>query len=116
MGAQVTGLVPVHTPAWQVSVVVQPFPSPHADPFAFGGSEQTPVTVSHTPGSWHWPDAVQTTGLPPVQTPAWQTSVCVQAFPSSHAAVLFVYMQPVAESHVSVVHTLPSLQTAAAPA
>jgi hypothetical protein len=29
---------------------------------------------------------VQTTGLAPVQTPAWHVSDCVQAFPSLHAA------------------------------
>ena len=31
---------------------------------------------------WHWSSAVQTTGLLPVQLPAWQLSVCVQASPS----------------------------------
>jgi hypothetical protein len=40
----------------------------------------------------------------------------VHAFPSLHAAVLFVNTQPVAGLHVSVVHALLSLQTTAAPA
>jgi hypothetical protein len=50
---QTTGLAPVHTPAWQMSVCVQAFPSEHELPFAFTGFEQTPFAGSHTPGSWH---------------------------------------------------------------
>jgi hypothetical protein len=34
------------------------------------------------PATWHWSDAEQTTGLPPVQTPPWQVSLCVQTLPS----------------------------------
>jgi hypothetical protein len=34
---------------------------------------------------WHWSEAVQITGFAPVQTPAWQESVCVHASLSSHA-------------------------------
>ena len=36
------------------------------------------------PASWHWSEAVQTTGLFPLQTPDWQVSTWVQASPSSH--------------------------------
>jgi hypothetical protein len=43
----------VQTPAWQASVWVHALPSSQLEPFAFGGLEQTPVAVSHTPGSWH---------------------------------------------------------------
>jgi len=82
---QTTGLAPAQRPAWQVSVCVQALPSVHAVPFALGGFEHTPVPVSHTPASWHWSEAVQTTGFAPVQVPAWQVSVCVQALPSVHA-------------------------------
>jgi hypothetical protein len=39
LAVQVTGLVPVHDPAWQVSVRVHPFPSLHAVPLAFAGFE-----------------------------------------------------------------------------
>jgi hypothetical protein len=49
--AHVTGSVPVHTPAWHVSVCVHALPSLQLVPFAFGGLEQMPVEVSHTPGS-----------------------------------------------------------------
>ena len=45
------------------------------------------------------------------QLPPPQVSPVVQALPSSQAAVLFVKTQPVAGAHVSVVQTLPSLQT-----
>jgi hypothetical protein len=40
---------PVHVPAWQVSVLVQAFPSSHAVPFGFAGFEQAPVAGSHVP-------------------------------------------------------------------
>jgi len=82
---------------------------------------------------------VQTTGFDPVQTPVWQVSVCVHAFPSLHAVPLAAFgfeqtpvdvlqvpatwhgslavqttgFEPVQTPlwHVSVcVHALPSLQ------
>jgi hypothetical protein len=37
---------------------------------------------------WHWSDAEQVTGLPPVQTPAWQLDVPVQMSLSLHALPL----------------------------
>ena len=49
----VTGLAPMHAPAWHVSTVVQPFPSLHALPSARTGFEHTPVVESHTPAAWH---------------------------------------------------------------
>ena len=69
LAVQTTGLEPVHTPAWQVSVWVQAFPSLQEVPFAFCGFEQTPVDVLQTPTSWHESLAVHTTGLEPVHTP-----------------------------------------------
>jgi hypothetical protein len=59
--AQVTGFVPLHEPAWHVSVCVQAFPSEHAVPSAAVGFEHNPVDGAHTPATWHWSDAVQTT-------------------------------------------------------
>jgi NCAIR mutase (PurE)-related protein len=76
---QTTGLAPLQTPAWQLSVWVQRLPSLQALPSVFGGLLQTPVAGAQTPTSWHWSSAVQTTGLAPLQTPAWQLSVWVQA-------------------------------------
>ena len=78
------GLAPVQTPAWHVSVAVQALLSSHALPSAFGGFVHVPVCASHCPASWHWSSAWHTTGPPPVHTPAWQASVFVHAFPSSH--------------------------------
>jgi hypothetical protein len=43
-----------------------------------------PVAGLQTPASWHASLAVQTTGAPPAQPPAWHESPCVQALPSSH--------------------------------
>jgi hypothetical protein len=51
----------------------------------------------------------------PWQTPALQRSLVVQVFPSLHAAVLFVYPQPVSLLHESLVQMFPSLQFNGAP-
>jgi hypothetical protein len=82
---QTTALPDVQVPTWQVSVEVQALPSLQAEPFGLAGLEQIPVDVLQVPTSWHWSDAVQTTGLAPVQAPAWQVSVWVQALPSLQA-------------------------------
>jgi hypothetical protein len=67
---------------------VQALPSLQVVPFAAAGFEQAPVDGLQVPAVWHWSCAVHVTGLPPVQTPAWQVSVCVQAFPSLHTVPL----------------------------
>src|SRR5438046_1392894 len=100
---QTTGLVPVHAPLSQVSVRVQASPSLHAVPLVVFGLEHRPVAVLQVPAVWHWSEAVQTTGLEPVQVPFWQVSVWVQASPSLQAVPLvmagFEHV-PVAGSHV----------------
>jgi hypothetical protein len=83
---QMTAFPPEQAPDWHVSVCVQALPSLQALPFAFRGFEQTPVAVLQVPASWHWSDAVQTTGLAPTQAPDWHVSVCVQEFESLHVA------------------------------
>src|SRR5437667_419154 len=85
---QTTGLMPVHTPLWQVSVWVQGLPSLHGAPSAFAGFEYAPLFRSQVPAMWHWSEAVQTTGLLPVHTPLSQVSVWVQASPSLQAVPL----------------------------
>ena len=81
---QTTGLPPVQTPAWQVSVRVQASPSSQAAPSILGGLEQIPVVGLQTPMSWHWSDARQTTGVPGTHWPApLQTSWPLQGLPSS---------------------------------
>ena len=81
-----TGFVPAHLPAWQVSVCVQALPSLQALPSGFAGFEHEPVAGSQVPASWHESAPPQVTGFAPVQTPLWQVSVRVQALPSLHAA------------------------------
>src|SRR5881392_157761 len=88
---QTTGLLPVQSPLWQVSVCVQALPSLHAVPLLAFGLEHWPVAVLQVPATWHWSEAVQTTGLLPVQSPLWQASVCVQALPSLHAVPLLAF-------------------------
>src|SRR5206468_761107 len=41
-----------------------------------------PLVGLHTPATWHWSRAVQSTGFDPTQAPAMQRSVCVHASPS----------------------------------
>ena len=82
LAVQATGFDPVQVPVWQLSLCVQALPSLQAVPFAFAGFEQVPVLRSQVPARWHWSPAVQTTGFAPLQAPAWQASLCVQAFPS----------------------------------
>src|SRR5438445_12765095 len=82
---QTAGVPPVHIPLSQVSVFVQALPSLQAVPSAFAGFEHVPLAGSQTPATWHWSEAVQTTGLLPVHTPLSQVSVRVQASPSLQA-------------------------------
>jgi hypothetical protein len=82
VATHVTGFDPVQVPVWHVSVCVHAFPSVHDVPSDAGGFEQAPVLGVHVPATWHWSLAVQVTGLPPVQAPLWQVSVCVHALPS----------------------------------
>jgi hypothetical protein len=100
--AHATGLLPVQTPTWQVSVCEHALPSLQLVPSDFAGVEQTPVAGMQEPAVWHWSGAAQVTGLAPVQVPVWQVSVWVQAFPSLHEAPLaFVGLEqmPVPELH-----------------
>jgi hypothetical protein len=60
--------VPLHAPAWHVSVGVQGFPSLHAAPSAFGRFTQ-PVIGLHV-ASWHWSDGVHVMTVEPLQAPA----------------------------------------------
>jgi hypothetical protein len=82
LAVHVTGLEPVQTPDWQESLFVQAFPSLQLVPFAAARFEHTPVLVLQDPATWHASLAAHVTGLEPVQTPDWQESSCVQAFPS----------------------------------
>jgi hypothetical protein len=95
--------VPVHVPAWQVSVTVQALPSSHAAPLVLLGFEQLPLAGLHVPALWHWSEGVHTTGFEPVHVPVWQVSVCVQAFVSLQLVPLGRGESP--HSPVPVLHT-----------
>src|SRR5205823_1998938 len=82
---QTFAVPPVHVPPWEVSRVVQAFPSVHALPSGLAGFEHVPVAALHVPGLWHWSGVVQTTAFPPVHVPPCQASVGLRAFPSWHA-------------------------------
>src|SRR5437879_13840203 len=51
---QTTGLLPVHTPLWQVSVWVQALPSSQVPALVLGGFEHVAVAVSEGPTGWAW--------------------------------------------------------------
>jgi hypothetical protein len=76
---------PPQMPLVHWSPVVQLLASLHEVPFGALGLLHAPVAGSHVPAMWHWSDAEQVTGLEPVQTPLWQTSVWVHALLSLHA-------------------------------
>ena len=65
--------------------------------------------------SVHTSPSSQSGAAPPTHDPPEQVSFVVQALPSSHDAVLLLFTQPEPESQVSVVQTLPSSQSGAAP-
>ena len=108
---QTTAAPGTQVPPEQVSPVVQAFPS----------LQEAVLLVKTQPVAGSHVSVVQTllslqmTAVPGTQVPPEQVSPAVQAFPSLHAAALFVKTQPAAESHVSVVQTLLSLQTTGVP-
>jgi hypothetical protein len=121
---QSTAVPVLHVPALQLSFCVQPLLSAlHAWPFsAFWSCEQKPLAMTqmslvHALPSSQPASFTQQLGLPvPWHLPALHASFTVQSLPSLHASVLSVYVQlPVAASHASVVHALPSLHALAAP-
>src|SRR5262245_8086121 len=100
---QTTGSAPTQPPAWQVSLWVQASLSLQAVPSAAAGSSHRPVAESQVPATWHWSEAVQTTGFEPTHAPASQASLWVQASLSLQAlpsAAAGSSQRPVAESQV----------------
>jgi hypothetical protein len=61
-------------PFWHV-------PPEQTAPSGACGLEHWPVLGLQVPATWHWSKAVQTTGVPPEQTPAWHVAPCVQRLP-----------------------------------
>ena len=103
--------VPVHTPFTHKSPFVHACPS----------SQSKLLFVWKQPLAGLQPSVVhslpspQFTGGPPTHEPTEQVSLVVQAFPSSQGNVLFVWKQPLAGLHESLVQTFPSLQLSGTP-
>src|SRR5437867_664888 len=100
-------MVPMHTPPWQASSLVQALPSSQVVP-------SRTVVPMHTP-LWQVSPLVQalssshaapsSSAALPTQVPFWQVSAAVQALPSSHAApVLGVTVQLAVPLQVRVLH------------
>jgi hypothetical protein len=73
--------------------------------------EHCPVAGSQV-ATWQSSAAEQTTGLAPVQTPAWQVSVCVHALPSSHLVPVRLTLLQNPSAQTSCVQALPSSHSA----
>jgi hypothetical protein len=94
---------------------LQTSPSAHGVPFVTGVLEH-PKTALQLSVVQTLP-SLQVSGVPPVQTPAWQVSAPLQTVPSAHAVPFRtgVLAQPVAGLQLSEVQTLPSLQLSGVP-
>jgi hypothetical protein len=114
--SQSSAVPEVQTPPWQVSLPLQTSPSAHAVPFGTGVLEQ-PKTGPQ-PSVVHALPSSQSSVIPEVQTPPWQVSWPLQTSPSAHGvpSATDTFVHPKTGSHVSVVHSLPSLQSSTAPA
>jgi hypothetical protein len=95
-----------HTSPW-----VHALPSLHACVLAV---KTQPVTAPHA-SFVHGLLSLQTMAAPDTQSPPAHASPLVQALLSVQASALLLNTQPPLASHVSLVQTLPSLQTSAAP-
>jgi hypothetical protein len=98
-----------HDPPMHMSPTVQALLSLHDVPSARGRPEHVPVAGLQLSAPWQ-ATAGHETGLLPVQVPAWQASVCVQALLSLHGVpfVTGVCMQPFTGSQLSAVQGLLS--------
>jgi hypothetical protein len=109
--SQLGGAPPTQTPSEQISAVV------HASLSSQGTVLSAlihPIPESHE-SSVQTLASSQSGAAPPMQMPAEHVSLVVQASPSSHGAVLFVFTHPVPGSQVSSVQTSPSSQSGAGP-
>src|SRR5438093_394905 len=104
--SQLSAGPPTQPPLLQVSLVVQAFPSLQGAVLALWTQPVLGLQVS----SVQTLPSSQLGARPPTHTPPPHRSLRVQAFPSSHEAVLFVWTHPVVGLQLSSVQELPSLQ------
>ena len=102
---------PIQTPPLQASPVVHVFPSLQGVVLS---TCVQPVANSQLSSVQTFPSSQLGAG-PPTQAPAEQVSPVVHASPSLQGAVLLTWVQPVAGSQPSSVHTFPSSQLAVEP-
>ena len=104
--------VEVHLPVWQASPEVQALPSLQLDPLA-ALTWVHPSLTSHA-SVVHGKLSSQLGAAPPLQTPLAQASLVVHAEPSLQVvpSLTAALVHPLAASHPSVVHALPSSQLA----
>src|SRR6185369_576328 len=108
---QLRGDAPTQVPPAQVSTRVHALLSLHgAVLFVYSH----PLAGLQTSSVQPLPSS-QLSAAPLTHVPPPQVSATVQALPSSHGTVLFVYSQPLDGLQVSSVHRLPSLQLSGAP-
>jgi len=116
LSLQLSGVPAVQRPAWQVSLPLHTLPSLQEVPFSTAVLVQ-PLTGLQ-PSVVHTLPSLQLSAVPAVQVPAWQVSLPLHTLPSGHAVPFStaVWVQPKAESQLSAVQTLLSLQLSAVPA
>src|SRR5881296_3144277 len=102
---------PTHLPPLHLSLVVQASPSLHGAVLFVWKQPVAGLQVS----SVQTLPSSQLSARPPTHTPPPHRSLRVQAFPSSHEAVLFVWTHPVVGLQLSSVQGLPSLQFRSVP-
>src|SRR5437867_1879335 len=108
---QAAVVTPVHCPPEQASGKVQALASSQGRVLFMCVQPLAGLQLSVVQTLW----SSQLGGGPPTHVPPLHVSLVVQALPSLHGAVLFVWTQPVAGSQLSVVHTFPSSQLGAGP-
>jgi len=109
--SQLSAGPPAHTPPLHASFVVHTLPSSQGAVLFVWTQPVAGLQVS----SVHTFPSSQLGDAPPTHLPPLHLSLVVQASPSLHGAVLFVWKQPVAGLQVSSVQTLPSSQLSAGP-
>jgi hypothetical protein len=102
----------VHVPDWHVSKPSHTSPSEQLVPFATGVCTHAPPAPHVSTVHGFWSSHVRG---PLTHWPLWQVATPLHALPSSHAVPLLagVLLHTPFAAHASVVHVLPSLQSAA---
>src|SRR5439155_1449397 len=104
--SQLSAGPPAHTPPLHASFVVHALPSSQGAVLFVWTQPVAGLQLSSVQAL----PSSQLGARPPTHTPPPHASLMVQAFPSSHGAVLFVWTHPVVGLQLSSVQGLPSLQ------